>query len=44
VEDQWFGRELVLTGEVIPNEPLPEHEQIALELYARALKEVYGKR
>lgn len=38
--NEWFGRILILTGNVVPNDPLPEHEQIALEIYARALKEI----
>jgi hypothetical protein len=38
---EWFGKALILTGEVIPNEPLPDHQQMALEIYAKVLKELH---
>lgn len=35
-----YGTCLVLTDEVVPNEPFSEAEQLALDIYAKALKEV----
>lgn len=37
-----YGKCVILTEEVVPNEPFQEHEQLALDIYAKALKEVYG--
>lgn len=36
--DPWYGAQVVITGEVVLNVPLPLYEQIALEMYANALR------
>ena len=33
-----LGKELIITGDVVPNEPFDEDTQLALDIYAKALK------
>lgn len=38
-----FGAQVIISGQVVPNEPFDENTQLALDIWANALKEVYGK-
>lgn len=47
VKDAWFGKEVMITGEVIHIDPEVQKEMDEdpfLQAYKNALKEVYGKK
>lgn len=36
---QTYGKCVILTEEVVPNEPFEEYQQLSLDIYAKALKD-----
>ncbi len=44
MNDDFYGKEVIINSTVVPIDPLPDHEQLALEIYGKALKEAYGQR
>lgn len=42
--DAFYGKEVIINENVVPDVPLSESEQLALKIYAKALKETYGQR
>ncbi len=42
-EEDYFGKSIIIHGQVVPNLPFEEAEQEALEILSRVLKNIYEK-